>query len=773
MDLALEQRGRSITLIETQVLGTGGQARVFPVEGHPEWAAKVYHKPDFRHATKLAVMVANPPEDPMAARGHASIAWPLDLLVDSGGSVAGFLMPRVNGTRPIIDYFNPKTRRKACPGFNYFYLLRTARNLAAALHAIHSRGYVVGDLNDANILVSQTALVTLVDTDSFQVQDSQSGECYRCPVGRLEYSAPEVLARVSQGLSFASLDRKAEQDLFGLAVLLFQLLMEGTHPFAGVYLGAADAPTYSERILAGHFAYYQGQEKPYQPAPLAPPFELLHPFLQQTFMECFVEGQKQPGARHGAMAWVRLLDEVAREVVYCQANGQHAYWPHLKSCPWCERKARLGGRDPFPALASAPPPVAVEAAVASGAAATSPSSGPLKVSTSFAQRQEDLRREQEAQSQDEAQPRNKPVRVILPTQPEVGSPSGARKSASAEPERYTKANAWLLAALAVLGILAVAPYWLSITVRGQVSPPAGRTFSLNRLPSDLKAQYEKGNQWREVEVLAIRHASLKQLVQEYNAEIIKKADYYERDLANRSVTGSRDAIEEQWRQLKAKALADRVYGKNNAMGNSEGSRRPFPVARAYSQGRFKIKLPRGGSWCFFVTACAPDRSVYFYCKEKTFLLNRSLEIDLMDKFASRSGEAKREGTGPTTKELDQANAEFLVACLKKRYGLADPSLGSSGSPGYRNRPVSLMATEDSVRTSGDSRNVGATALWILVGLAYIVHARLQKSPVPLLGGVAILFLAVAGVLGWVWTSVCCLMVMAVVFAVGRRESADF
>jgi DNA-binding helix-hairpin-helix protein with protein kinase domain len=90
-------------------------------------------------------------------------------------------MPRVNGTRPIIDYFNPKTRRKACPGFNYFYLLRTARNLAAALHAIHSRGYVVGDLNDANILVSQTALATLVDTDSFQVQDSQSGECYRCP----------------------------------------------------------------------------------------------------------------------------------------------------------------------------------------------------------------------------------------------------------------------------------------------------------------------------------------------------------------------------------------------------------------------------------------------------------------------------------------------------------------------------------------------------------------------------------------------------------------
>ena len=395
MELTLEQRGKSITLIETQVLGAGGQARVFPVEAHPEWAAKVYHKPDFRYATKLAVMVADPPEDPMAARGHASIAWPLDLLVDSAGTVVGFLMPRVSGTRPIIDYFNPKTRRKTCPGFNYFYLVRTARNLAAALHAIHSRGYVVGDVNDSNILVSPTALVTLVDTDSFQVYDHGSGECYRCPVGRLEYSAPEVLARVGQGLSYASMDRAPEQDLFGLAVLLFQLLMEGTHPFAGVYKGRSDAPTCSERILAGHFAYYQGREVPYQPAPLAPPFELLHPLLQQAFLECFVEGQKQPGARPDALAWVRLLDQVGGEVIYCGAHSQHVYWPHLKSCPWCARAARLGGRDPFPALASAPPPSAVEAPVASGAVAKPSPSGPRQSSASLAQRQQEERRRQE------------------------------------------------------------------------------------------------------------------------------------------------------------------------------------------------------------------------------------------------------------------------------------------------------------------------------------------------------------------------------------------
>src|ERR1035441_8477687 len=137
MKVTLQRSHEPITLLETQVLGSGGQARVFPVEAHPEWAAKVYHKPDFRYATKLAVMVADPPEDPMAARGHASIAWPLDLLVDSAGTVVGFLMPRGGGPGPVIYLLNPKPRRKTFPGFNYFYLVRPARNLAAALHPIH------------------------------------------------------------------------------------------------------------------------------------------------------------------------------------------------------------------------------------------------------------------------------------------------------------------------------------------------------------------------------------------------------------------------------------------------------------------------------------------------------------------------------------------------------------------------------------------------------------------------------------------------------------
>src|SRR5712691_4689158 len=90
---------------------------------------------------------------------------------------------------------------------------------------------------------TDTALVTLVDTDSFQVCEPHNGVVYRCPVGKPEFTPPEL-----QGCPFAQVDRAPEHDLFGLAVLLFQLLMEGTHPFAGVYQGHGDPPPYETRI---------------------------------------------------------------------------------------------------------------------------------------------------------------------------------------------------------------------------------------------------------------------------------------------------------------------------------------------------------------------------------------------------------------------------------------------------------------------------------------------------------------------------------------------
>ena len=344
MELRRGSSGERIILSTSNLVGEGGEARIFGLRASG-LAAKIYHKPTPEHAVKLAAMLANPPADPMSAQGYVSIAWPRDLVQvnDESRRVLGYLMALVTDHHAAIGFYNPKVRREKRPLTNYVYLLRIARNLAAVVRAVHECGYVIGDINESNLLVSEKALVTLVDTDSFQVPDPITGKIYRCRVGRPEFTPPEL-----QGRIFSEVDRSVEHDRFGLAVLVFQLLMEGTHPFAGRFTGAGEPPSYEERIAAGHFPYGTGKGTPYDPMPLAPPLEILPPVLRQMLLRCFEEGHRDPTLRPEARDWFNALGEAEQTLTTCLFNEQHRFSPHLRACPWCDRSRRLAGSDPFP-----------------------------------------------------------------------------------------------------------------------------------------------------------------------------------------------------------------------------------------------------------------------------------------------------------------------------------------------------------------------------------------------------------------------------------------
>ncbi|MBM3210796.1 hypothetical protein FJZ33_01135, partial [Candidatus Poribacteria bacterium] len=119
--------GNYITLNPNCSLGAGGEAHIFAIPQYPGLVAKIYHNPTIERTKKLSVMIANPPDDPMASLGHVSIAWPLDLLysTNNGNHATGFIMPLVKDMRPIFDFYNPRSRRRHCPLFNYLYLHRS------------------------------------------------------------------------------------------------------------------------------------------------------------------------------------------------------------------------------------------------------------------------------------------------------------------------------------------------------------------------------------------------------------------------------------------------------------------------------------------------------------------------------------------------------------------------------------------------------------------------------------------------------------------------
>jgi TonB family protein len=339
-----ESDGAPVQPDPAEELGAGGQARVVGVAGNPAWVVKLYHQPAEQHARKLRVMLAHPPlaalegEEPAA---RPALVWPADLLRDEEGRTVGLLMRRVSGMQRAFELYNPATRRVRSPHFDYARLHRAARNVAAAFAALHAAGYVVGDANESNVLVDDEGNVTVIDTDSFQVRDPATGEVFRCPVGRPEFAPPEL-----QGRTLSEVDRTPEHDRFALGVLVFQLLMEGTHPFAGRWPGPGEPPPVPERIARGLFPYTPGGEV--NPPRNAPPIDLLHPLLRGAFRRCFEVGHADPGARPQAHEWVAVLEAAQAALVPCGANPAHRYGGHLAACPWCERARALGGRDPFP-----------------------------------------------------------------------------------------------------------------------------------------------------------------------------------------------------------------------------------------------------------------------------------------------------------------------------------------------------------------------------------------------------------------------------------------
>lgn len=307
-----DARNRPVAL--GRKIGGGGEGDVYAVTGRAELVAKIYAKPTREAADKLARMIDHPPSGRRDAGGHVNLAWPSELLYGAGrgGAPVGFLMPRVAGAAPLLEVFNPRLRARTLPDFDRRYLLRTARNLAAVLATLHQAGYVVGDVNESNILVTPSALVTFIDCDSFQVHAPRAGGVvtYPCPVGKLEYTAPEL-----QGKVFSREVRRPEADRFALGVLIFQLLMEGRHPFAGTWTGSGEPPSVEEKIRRGCFPYADKPTCPIAPPPQAPALATLPPAVGGLVRRCFVDGHRQPSRRPSPETWRDTLADAERAAV--------------------------------------------------------------------------------------------------------------------------------------------------------------------------------------------------------------------------------------------------------------------------------------------------------------------------------------------------------------------------------------------------------------------------------------------------------------------------
>ncbi len=319
--------------LEASPFAQGGEGQIFNIIGQPDKVAKLYKagKITADHERKLIKMMMFPPDQDVMNQ----IAWPLDVLYDNG-SFVGFVMKKFKLNEDLNVIYEYGSAAKY-PNLTWGNKIRIAKNLCVVLNAVHEAGHVCGDFNPKNISVDpNTGHITFVDTDSYHIVDGNN--TYRCNVGMPEYLPAEIQSKMQKGLANAPLPTFGTYtDNFALAVHIFQLLMNGVHPFACAVIPSQASvvfPDMSESIMKGECPFFvnvPGRQIP----PYAPPADILPDEIKDLFIKAFVKGHKTPSERPSAETWYYALERLEQNLSKCKNVIAHEYYNGLSACPWC------------------------------------------------------------------------------------------------------------------------------------------------------------------------------------------------------------------------------------------------------------------------------------------------------------------------------------------------------------------------------------------------------------------------------------------------------
>lgn len=293
------------------LLGEGGEGAVYALAGNQQIAVKLYHDERVRALPDLHDKISAQAACPELVR-NVRLAWPQFPVYDQNSKFIGYAMRRANG-KPLSRLAHPVLGPKHFPDCDRLFIVRVLLSLCTTVGSLHARGVVLGDINLDNVLVTPAGDVVLIDTDS--VQFRAGSRVFRCRVGKPELTAPEF-----HGQRFETIDRSVEGDAFALAVLMFQCLMLGRHPYDNIGGG-----TPVENIRGGNFPYGTGGARPGTSGAIpAGPWYVVWSHLtyrmKAAFIATFRKGARRPDQRTGVAEWQEILKDYRR----CLKNGYHS-----------------------------------------------------------------------------------------------------------------------------------------------------------------------------------------------------------------------------------------------------------------------------------------------------------------------------------------------------------------------------------------------------------------------------------------------------------------
>lgn len=293
-DTVTAERGGNRKPIKLLKAGpSGGEGTIYSTD-IPNVVAKIYKpgKVDKAKFEKLKLMMTK-------NINCEGICFPIAMLYNSNDEFVGYLMNKAQGKELQKCLFIPQLLKKYFPNWKKKDTVQLCITILNKSKYLHYRNIILGDINPNNIFVVSPNEVYFVDTDSYQI------EGYPCPVGTINYTAPEI-----QRKKFDTFLRTIGNEQFAVATLLFMIMLPGKPPYS-----LQGGENQIDNIINGDFAYASGERTNGKAPDGVWRYIWSHVprFLKDDFYETFRKGglQSTESTRFSDDDWIRKFEHYA------------------------------------------------------------------------------------------------------------------------------------------------------------------------------------------------------------------------------------------------------------------------------------------------------------------------------------------------------------------------------------------------------------------------------------------------------------------------------
>ena len=303
--------GTALQIPEDNIVAGGREGTVYSMPKKDNILIKLYNKPQIdnlekhqRNTERLCTMFKLIRKLNLENCKKSPLAWPVMPIFDKNKTIIGFAMYKCDGVSfralgsiaGIKRYFPDWTRRE---------LALTALDFVKKLRNLQKSGVQINDFNPSNFLVDRNCNVSFIDCDSFQIAEGNKIHVTNTFIS--SHCAPELL----KNKRLLELPRNAHHVEFGAAIIIFNLLMCGLHPYAyhdPLQMTACGNP--EENLLNGRCPLGVGAGCKFPIGNWYNLWSWTSHNVKGGFIRTFRDGHSNPAARTSLADWEKYLHEM-------------------------------------------------------------------------------------------------------------------------------------------------------------------------------------------------------------------------------------------------------------------------------------------------------------------------------------------------------------------------------------------------------------------------------------------------------------------------------